>query len=242
MPQLLVRAFVRVCLLTASMSLSVSPVVFADVLDPTSAVPPPNSFYSIPNTCISVVCVQNIHLTDFNTISHVLSGGNELTVSNVDLTANLYQNVGGMAGMFISPIILTGQVDITYFSKPSLLGTGDFSTQLTSLDLSGSFTGLTGHHTLDAILNPSQMSTGETSIEQISSGPDVFQISSFFDVFTELSIDGGPFVPGPERVATLEATPEPGYYFPIGIGIAFAAVRRARVARRRRIAVRSAVS
>ena len=38
---------------------------------------------------------------------------------------------------------------------------------------------------------------------------DFFEVSSFFDIFTELSIDGGPFSPPVEHVVTLEAVPEP---------------------------------
>jgi hypothetical protein len=100
--------------------------------------------------------------------------------------------------------------------------------------------GLTGLHTLDAMLNSSQLSTGETSITQISLQPEMFQFSSFFDVFPELSIDGGPFVPGPERVATLGETPEPGYLVPIGIGFAILALFR--FAGPKRPATESAVS
>jgi hypothetical protein len=38
-------------------------------------------------------------------------------------------------------------------------------------------------------------------------GAGNFKITSFFDVFAELSIDGGPFVPGPPR--PLNLAPEP---------------------------------
>ncbi len=231
MPQRLSRNLVRVSLFTASIFLSFSPALYADVVDPTSALPPANSVYQVPPTCVSVVCLKNIQLSNFNTFSSAIIGGNEVTMSNLDLTANLFQNIGGVAGPFIAPITLTGQADITFFSKTSLGGVGTFSAQITSLDLSGSFVGLTGPHTIAAMLNPAMASTGETTVTLISSLPDEFRISSFFDVFAELSIDGGPFVPGPERVGVL-GTPEPGYYVPIGIAFALILLRRLVKARR----------
>jgi hypothetical protein len=53
-------------------------------------------------------------------------------------------------------------------------------------------------------------STGKTSVDALGEGGP-FQIGSFFDVFAELSIDGGPFVPGPPRhTEVTAAAPEPG--------------------------------
>jgi hypothetical protein len=239
MPQIHSRVFFRVCLLTASISLSLSPAAFADVFAPTAAVLPSDGAYVVPDTCVSVLCIKDIQLSNFDTFSDMISGGDELTQSNVTLTADLYQNLGSVAGPFITSLMMTGQIDITYFSKPSFDATGDFNTQITSLDLGGSFTGLSGMHTLDAALDSSNPSTGMTSVDQISSGPDLFQISSFFDVFAELSLDGGAFMSGPERVVSLVETPEPGYYLPF---VAFACIALHRLRRPKRPAPRSSVS
>lgn len=235
MPQIQSRAFFRACLLTASISLICSPAALADVFAPTADVLPSDGAYTVADTCVSVLCIKNIQLSDFDTFSDMISGGNELTQSNVTLSAQLFQNIGGVAGPFITSLVMTGQIDITYLSKPSLDATGDFNTQITSLDLGGAFVGLTGMHTLDARLDPSNPSTGMTSVDQISSGPDVFEISSFFDVFVDLSIDGGMFMPGPERVASLVETPEPGYYLPF---VAFACIALHHFSRRKRLAAR----
>lgn len=68
----------------------------------------------------------------------------------------------------------------------------------------GSFNG----HTFEGKLNPAMASTGQTTIQELPGSE--FRVSSFFDVFAELSIDGGPFVPGPVRRADLTgAIPEP---------------------------------
>lgn len=235
MPQRRSRQIFRACLLTASLSLTCLPAAFADVFAPTPAVLPSNGAYVVADTCVSVLCIKNIQLSDFDTFNSSIVLGNELTQSNVTMTADLYQNVGGMAGPFVTSIVMNGEMDITYFSKSSLTGTGDFNTQITALDLGGSFVGLTGMHTVDAGLDSSDMSTGMTSIDQVSSSPDLFRISSFFDVFVELSLDGGPSMAGPERVASLVETPEPAYYLPF---VLFACIGLHHFSRRKRLAAR----
>jgi hypothetical protein len=50
---------------------------------------------------------------------------------------------------------------------------------------------------------------------------DTYRISSFFDVFTELSIDGGTtWVPSPHSVRILQ-TPEPGSLLLLACGVGF---------------------
>jgi hypothetical protein len=59
-----------------------------------------------------------------------------------------------------------------------------YDTEMLALDLSGSSGGLTYH----LRESPTRASTGRTTIRPNGSG---FAISSFFDIFTEISIDGG---------------------------------------------------
>jgi len=64
-------------------------------------------------------------------------------------------------------------------------------------------------HPFEIKQNPSMATTGQTTINQVPGG--MYPVSSFFDVFAELSLDNGPFVPGPERMSTLTAAaPESG--------------------------------
>jgi len=212
------RNLVRACVLGASASLFFAPAVFAGIIASSPELPPANAVYTVPDTCVSVVCLENIQLLNFDTTGSQISGGNELTVSNVDLTANLFANDSGVPGMFISPIELTGQVDITYFAKNTFSEQGTFDAQITSLDLSGSFTGLTGMHQINVMLNPADQSTGMTTIMLLPGPPPAWEVSSYFDVFAELSVDNGAFVPGPVRTASL--APEPASYVPLGAGLA----------------------
>jgi hypothetical protein len=206
--------------------LAFAPAVFADIISQSPLLPPATGTYSVPDACVLVVCLENISLFGFDVTSNAIIGGNDVTESNVSLSADLFQNLSGTPGAFINSVLLTGQADITYFSRPTLSDSGTFDAQITLLDLSGTFAGLTGDHTITATLNPAQASTGVTSVEPLGTSPQTFQIGSFFDVFAELSIDGGAAVAGPERTAQLTAVPEPALYGALGLVLALMVMRR----------------
>jgi hypothetical protein len=104
----------------------------------------------------------------------------------------------------LGSVALSGTVDFTVSGRTNNSELGTFATQLTALDLTGSG----GGHSFELMLDPTKTSTGQTTISP--SGGD-FRVSSFFDVFVELSIDGGTPVPDvASRHITLESVPEPG--------------------------------
>ena len=89
---------------------------------------------------------------------------------------------------------LTGPVQTVVHGKAGNT-TGTFATEILSMDLSGDMP-LPGGGTLQVIIqeSPSQDSQGQTTITDLGGGQ--FQIDSFFDVFTEISVDGGQnFIP-----------------------------------------------
>jgi hypothetical protein len=78
------------------------------------------------------------------------------------------------------PILMTGPVDtVAYGRAPGQLGT--FDTEMLSMSLTGGPVMIRE--------SPTKASTGKTSIADIGGG--MYHIDSFFDVFTELSLDGG---------------------------------------------------
>jgi hypothetical protein len=68
--------------------------------------------------------------------------------------------------------------------------------------------------------SPTLASTGQTTLTAVTGG---YQIDSFFDVFTELSLDGGiswmPDTSGPMRMDYM-CIPEPAAISLLGLGVA----------------------
>jgi PEP-CTERM motif len=87
--------------------------------------------------------------------------------------------------------------------------TGSFATKMLSMDM----TGTVGGHFVEVMLDPSQNTTGMVTISSTPGGPGLYHIDSFFDIFTEISLDHGPFITqtpgsGPTLVQ-LQTVPEP---------------------------------
>ena len=105
--------------------------------------------------------------------------------------------------------------------------TGTFQTEMLSMNL-------TGNSPFGPFMireSPTLQSTGQTSITDIGGG--MFQIDSFFDVFTELSIDGGAtWMPDTSGPAHVNLIPEPTSMSLLAAGFVglVGCVRRRRVA------------
>jgi len=97
----------------------------------------------------------------------------------------------------LGPVTLSGPINITYFGRSTLTALGTFTSQITFLNFTGTFNG----HTIEAMLNPASPSLGMTSVNEVPGGQ--FRVDSFFDVFAELSIDGGPML----EVAAMTSVP-----------------------------------
>lgn len=90
-------------------------------------------------------------------------------------------------------------------------GTGDdgtFTTQMTQLDMSG----LSGGAMIR--LDPNAPSTGQTTITDNGNG--TFQITSFFDIFTDISLDGGnTWAPSTGPAVVTPSAPDAGETLPM---------------------------
>lgn len=177
----------------------------ADVIEPNATLPPPTGVYTLPLICIPAVCVANTRIFGFHNTSDQLVGGNEQVVTTAIFAGDVYQNNVGTPGAFLGALAAPGTLDITYFGRNFTTPLGTFNAEITDFMFAGSLNG----HTFESMRNPSQTSSGQTTITQLPGGE--YRVSSFFDVFSELSIDGRPFVPEPERVEVLTGEiPEPG--------------------------------
>jgi hypothetical protein len=110
------------------------------------------------------------------------------------------------------------------------LPTGDgfiYDTEMLSLDLVG------GTMPPDTMIreSPTKQSTGKTTIRESPTLPGLYHIDSFFDVFTELSIDGGQTWTPADGPMHLTGVPEPSTLTLAGLGLvacAAMAIRRVR--------------
>jgi len=81
------------------------------------------------------------------------------------------------------PFVANGPVDtVAYGRSPGPGQLGTFDTEMLSMNLIGSFGVMIRE-------SPTRQSLGKTSVTDIGGG--MYHIDSFFDVFTELSLDGG---------------------------------------------------
>ena len=97
------------------------------------------------------------------------------------------------------PFALSGPVTVLTTGKTGNT-TGTFQTEIIAMSLTGNVFGLP----VKIRESPTQNSTGQTTITDIGGGN--FGFDSFFDIWVEISVNGGPFVPqtGGSSTVTLE--------------------------------------
>jgi len=167
--------------LTFSAFLALAIPAGADVITTNPNLPPnvggylsPTQVHACYPNCANIDLTNIIH-SFFLNIVRTPSGPNE----SETFSSTALGNVSVLLGPF-NPISLSGPVQTIVFGKVGNT-TGTFATEMLSLNLSGG--GVTIRE------SPTLSSTGQTSITDVGGGN--FQIHSFFDIFTELSLDGG---------------------------------------------------
>jgi hypothetical protein len=140
-----------------------------------------------------------------------LLGLDELEVFDATFTAGLSINIGG--SLFIEGVgELAGPVSTITLAKADLT-TGTFLAEIVEMSLSGEFGGVS----LMVRESPTLPSSGITSITDLGGG--LYNIDSFFDVFTELSVDGGEtWMPANESTRMFLVVPEPATIVIFGLG------------------------
>jgi hypothetical protein len=103
-------------------------------------------------------------------------------------------------GLGPAPVTLTGPVTTIALEKAGNT-TGQFDTEMISMSLSGSV----GGNNIQIRESPTLASLGEVDIADLGGG--LYQIDSFFDIFTELSVDGGPWMPQSNQAVRIVLVP-----------------------------------
>lgn len=115
----------------------------------------------------------------------------------------------GIGGPYF-PIALQGPVDTNAYGRTAPGQTGDFSVEMIDMLLTGTFMGMN----VQIRESPTLPSMGQTSIQPAGGG--MYVIDSFFDVFTELSINGGPWIPS-DGSTHVDLVPEPASIVLVGL-------------------------
>ena len=186
--------------------LSAGSIARAEVLESTPTLPPPSGIYGVHATlCLLAGCIVENDLGNLVVRTSQIVAGDQFVTATGTTDADVFQNNGGVPGAPIGSLILSGTLSITYVGRSSDTQLGSFPSILTSFD----FMGLFNSHTIVTRLMPGQTSNGVTTISKVA-GEQAFLVDGFFDVFAGVSVDGGPFMPQPERHAVLESpVPEP---------------------------------
>ena len=136
---------------------------------------------------------------DFTNVQRAAVGPDEQETFDSVLEALV--DIPGM-GLFDVPVTLTGPVSTMVYNY-STGQTGLFDTEIVSMSLTGNVGGIA----VEVRESPTLQSLGQTEIIDLGGG--IYAIDSFFDVFTELSVDGGVFMADLNGPGTVELCPEP---------------------------------
>lgn len=180
----------------------------ADIISATPTLPLLDIPYvpTVGAGCFAIknICVSGGTLTLTSVVSSTFNLSGQDIVADATYTATLTT----LGNAPLGPLTLTGTIAQEVFGRTTSVETGTWTTEISAMSLSGPLQG----DTLTLTQDPTNTSSGTTSI--VSLGSQGYSISSFFDVFADLSLDSIPPLQtsvGPiEFVAT--QVPEPAGY------------------------------
>jgi hypothetical protein len=202
----------------------------AGMLSPTDAVPTPRGLYEGDNTVyfpigVVVTNVQLIPSPGAPSYAPPAPGGTIIGNSFFDIFTEVSLDGGGT---FAPMTVLSAPTAVQMTSAGAGGGTRSFDTEMLQLNISG------GTLPPGVMIreSPTRASTGRHSATDVSGG--TYQIDSFFDIFTELSVDGGQTwmlavdTQGGASPMHMVLTPEPATMTLLGLGSLVALIRRKR--------------
>lgn len=153
-------------------------------------------------------CMNSVAVTATGPVSDTYPGGNEIDSFSAQATGDLYDFT---ANSDLGDFDLTGLVELEVLGRSSLSDDGSgFTSEIPEFDFTGS---LPAFGSAELSIDGSPLTGGMTSIEPEGNG--LYNITSFFDVFFELTIPGvnGGTPTASSQTSTevdVAAVPEPG--------------------------------
>jgi hypothetical protein len=192
--------------------LAVMPCAWASVITSAPTLPVIGSSYAsstgvgcFPAVPPAGVCVSPGIITLTSLISSTFDASGQDIVTTVAY-AGLLTTLGSVP---IGPISLTGTIEQEVLGRTEPAATGTWATEIVTLSLTGSVLGFP----LTLTLDPSQPSTGVTSIVPLGQADlQAFRVDSFFDIFVELRLETPTPLSttrGPVRASLVSPVPEP---------------------------------
>ena len=183
-------------------SLALCGAASAGIITDDPTLPPNKGAYFLVNPPVKYILAGPlaIELSDilhfgFINVIQIPLGPDEKEAFDSTVTGQVSINGGPQ-----SAFTLTGSVETLVFGKTGNT-TGTFQTEMLQLDLTGG--GIMVRE------SPTLASLGRTTITDLGGGS--FKIDSFFDIFTELSLDhGANWIPATGTAERVELVPEPG--------------------------------
>ncbi len=165
---------------------------------------PPGSGFVQASGCLtggplSGLCASNV-VGRILSSSSSFPGGGEAFVLNEAVTGDISDN-----GVPIGIFSVTGSLDLTLFGRGNPFQTGTFDGVVTAEDYMGTLDGVPLEFTLD----PTQTSTVEVTIAELQDNRGLYRIDSSFDIFSQISIEGGAPIPVGGFPITGVGVPEP---------------------------------
>lgn len=217
------HGFTRVvCPAIAAVLLMAATVARAGLIFPSDCLPPPHKYveagpinYNIP--LLGPISLINIIHFGFTTCNPPPQNIGDTTIENF---GSMVKGTVIGFGNFLAP----AQVSVRVERVSDLGSTRVFDTEMLQLDITGG--SLPGGVVIQE--SPTEASRGQTMITDLGGGGP-FLIDSFFDVFTELSLDNGvTFIPAERPPAHVKLVPAPATLALLGLGLILLVLGRRR--------------